>query len=93
MGFVQPKEPEFDSQAWPSLPYAERLRLMCHTWAMQGFGAPGVAYLFYLVKLLLFVGGFLAFALTTDEVGGITAIGSWWSRPEIFAKAVLWGGL
>lgn len=90
MGFVQPRAPEFDSQAWPSLPYAERLRLMCHTWAMQGFGAPGVAYLFYLVKLLLFVGGFLAFALTTDEVGGITAIGSWWSRPEIFAKAVLW---
>jgi hypothetical protein len=90
MGFLKPSAPEFDTAAWPALPYPERLRLMCHTWAMQGFGAPLIAYGFYVVKLVLFVGGFVVFARFTDGVDSLGGIGAWWARPQVFAKAVLW---
>jgi hypothetical protein len=90
MGLMAPAAPEFDLEEWARLPYLDRLQLMCRAWAMQGMGAPGVAYVFYVVKLLVYVGGFLAFAATTRGTGGLGAIGDWWSLPIIFEKAVLW---
>lgn len=90
MGFTTPKAPEFDVDHWSQRPYAERLHMMCVTWATQGFGAPVAAYLFYVVKLIAYVGGFVAFAATTPGLGGLEAIGDWWALPVVFGKAVLW---
>lgn len=90
MGFTTPTEPDFDIEAWAGRPYAERVRMMCDAWAMQGFGAPGVAYVFYIAKIVLYIGGFLVFAVTTEGIGGLGDIGDWWALPVVFAKAVLW---
>jgi hypothetical protein len=90
MGFTAPTEPEFDIEDWADRPYPDRVRMMCDAWAMQGFGAPGVAYLFYVAKIVFYIGGFLVFALLTDGVGGLSDIGDWWAEPIVFAKAVLW---
>src|SRR5438093_1264801 len=86
---ASPTPPGLDLEDWAQRPYRGRLRLMCDAWAMQGFGAPGIGYLFYLVKLVLYVAGFLAFAVTTRGIGGLGAIGDWWSEPIVFQKAVL----
>jgi hypothetical protein len=72
---MTPAPPDFDVERWSNQPYGERLRRMCASWAMQGFGAPGVAYLFYVAKLGLYVGGFLLFASTTRGIGGVGDFG------------------
>lgn len=90
MGFMTPAPPDFDTERWMNQPYGERLRRMCASWAMRGFGAPGVAYLFYVVKLGLYVGGFLLVATTTRGIGGVGDFGDWWSQPIVFQKAVVW---
>jgi hypothetical protein len=90
VSFTTPSQPDFDLVEWAGLPYPERLRLMCQAWAMQGFGAPGVAYVFYVVKLFLYAGGFLLFTATTPGLGGLGSIGSWLSSPIAFEKAVIW---
>lgn len=86
---MQPAAPEFDVEQWLAKPQPERVRAMCATWAMQGFGAPGVAYVFYVFKLAAYVGGFLAFACATKGLA-LSNIGSWWDSPIAFEKAVVW---
>lgn len=90
MGLLTPKAAEFDLEDWLQRPYPERVRMMCQTWAMQGFGAPPAVYLFYVVKIALYVGGWLVFAALTPGLGGPSAIGQWWAEPVAFQKAVLW---
>jgi hypothetical protein len=90
LGLLTPKSPEFDLADWVTRPYAERVRMMCQTWAMQGFGAPPAIYLFYVVKIGLYVGGWLVFAALTPALGGPSTIGTWWAEPVAFQKAVLW---
>lgn len=90
MPFVAPSQPPFDVEQWAAMPYRRRVRMMCETWVLQGFGAPGVAYLFYALKILVYVGGFLAFAANTPGLGGLGHIGTWWSAPVVFEKAVVW---
>jgi hypothetical protein len=90
MGLVKPDQPEFDLDEWRALAPTERLRLMCVTWATQGFGAPDVVYVLYQVKLAFYVGGFLLFAAFSDSLGGPTSIAQWWSRPAAFQKAIIW---
>jgi hypothetical protein len=90
MGFVAPSAPGFDVEDWGRRSYPERLRMMCDAWARQGFGAPGVAYVFYVLKIGLYIGGFLAFATATPGIGGVGDIGDWWSHPAVFQKGILW---
>jgi hypothetical protein len=56
---------------------------------MQGFGAPGVGYFFYVIKMAAYVGGFLAFACATRGFA-LSNLGSWWASPIAFEKAVIW---
>ena len=89
MPLMKPAAPEFDVEQWLTKPQPQRVRAMCETWAMQGFGAPGIAYVFYVVKLALYVGGFLAFACATKGFA-LSNISSWWDVPIAFEKAVVW---
>ena len=44
MGVVKPALPDLDLDDWAARPEGERVRLMCESWATQGFGAPPIAY-------------------------------------------------
>jgi len=90
MGLLTPKSPDFELVDWVQQPYAERVRMMCQTWATQGFGAPPAIYAFYVVKIGLYVGGWLLFAALTPGLGGPSTIADWWAQPLAFQKAVLW---
>src|SRR6478735_12363517 len=83
MGFLQPNLPDLDLETWRTGTRAERMRPMARHVAEIGFGTPDVVFLMYVVKIGLYVGGGLAFALSTSGVDGITDIGA-------FQKVVLW---
>jgi hypothetical protein len=88
--FTEPVLPGFDLGEWAKRPYFDRLQAMCVDWSMRGFGIPPVAYLFYVVKIVFYVGGFVVVASFTPGIGGVTDVGDWWHEPIVFQKAVLW---
>lgn len=90
MGLMDPDLPSFDLDRWRQQPYAQRLRDMCRSWAVQGFGAPAAVYAFYLVKVAVYVGGWALFVRSTPGIGSLAEIGTWWAEPIAFQKAVLW---
>ncbi len=90
MGLLDPAPPHWDPEQWPDLPFEQRVRLACEDWALRGFGVPAVGYLFYLVKLAAFVGGFLWIASATPSLGGVADWRGWWADPLALQKAALW---
>lgn len=91
MSFLQPAPPPFDLEEWKRKPYLERLEANCQDWAVNGFGTPGVVFLLYAVKLVLFsVGAFFVISITTAGIGGLGDIGGWWTEPIVFQKIVVW---
>src|SRR3954464_12825974 len=96
MGFVQPKPPPFDLDEWRRAPFLDRLKPVVQDWVVNGFGAPGLIYLLYVVKVVVFVGGAaLVISATTAGLGGLGDITDWWAEPIVFEKgggwAMLWG--
>lgn len=90
MGLIKPEVPDFDLDDWRAEPPAERSRMMCVTWATQGFGAPDVVYVLYIMKIAAYIGGFFLWAALTPSLGGPTSFTSWWSEPLAFQKGVVW---
>jgi len=91
VGFLQPSPPPFEVGEWEKLPHLERIRPLAADWAVNGFGTPVAVYLLYVLKVLVYaVGGLLAIAATTPGLGGLGELGSWWTEPIVFQKAVVW---
>jgi hypothetical protein len=91
MGFFSPTPPPFEVEDWKRLPHLERIRPLAQDWALNGFGTPVAVYLLYLLKLLLYAGGgLLLISATTEGLGGLGDLGSWWTEPIVFQKAVVW---
>jgi len=91
MGFLSPTPPPFEVEDWKRLPHLERIRPLAQDWALNGFGTPVAVYLLYVVKLLLYAGGgLLLISATTEGLGGLGDLGSWWTEPIVFQKAVVW---
>ena len=88
-----PTLPPYDPLVWERLPFPQKARMVCQSWALQGYGTPPGIYLVYLLKLLLFVGGWLYFCGFTPGLGGLADIGGWWATPAAFEKAILWSAL
>ncbi|MCA8966097.1 MAG: DUF3556 domain-containing protein, partial [Planctomycetes bacterium] len=70
---------------------AERMRMVCQAWSLQGYGTPPGIYLIYAVKIaLIYLGGWCFFVSFTPGLGAPGAIASWAFVPIAFQKAVLW---
>lgn len=93
MAFMKPATPAYNAIEWSHLPFRERARLACETYALQGWGSPTAVYLFYLLKGLAYVGGWILFCGFTPGLGDIGSIGDWWLTPIAFQKAILWSML
>jgi transmembrane protein DUF3556 len=87
---LAPKMPDFDLQEWTQKPYQERLRMMCRAWALDGFGVPAPIYLFYVIKMALYVLGWAFFVSLGPGHGWIGDISNWWREPIAFQKLALW---
>ncbi|WP_445166630.1 DUF3556 domain-containing protein [Mycolicibacterium sp. Dal123E01] len=90
MGFLKQEVPVIDFETWSKGTRAEKIKPMAKHWAEVGFGTPVVLHLFYVVKILLYVLVGALFGLATKGIGGLTDIGSWWSEPIVYEKAVLY---
>src|SRR6185295_13011165 len=88
--FLKPILPPYDPLVWRGLPFTEQARLVCEAWAMQGYGSPLAVYLLYVLKIGLYVGGWLFFCSLSPGMGDVTDVGAWWLEPVAFEKAILW---
>jgi len=91
MGFLQPSPPPFDLEEWRARPYLARLKPNAQDWVFNGFGAPGIVYVLYAIKLIVFVvGAWLTIWASTPGLGGLTEVGRWWVQPIVFQKLAVW---
>jgi hypothetical protein len=93
MGFLKQTTPEIDFQEWSKGTRAERIKPMARHWAEVGFGAPVALHLFYVVKILAYIGGAWLIVLTTRGIGGFSAmfdVTQWFNEPIVFQKVVLY---
>jgi hypothetical protein len=91
MGFLTPAPPPVDVEEWKRSSHLDRLRPLAQDWAINGLGPPTAVYLLYIVKLIVYAGGgLLLISATTPGLGGLGEIGSWWTEPIVFQKAVVW---
>ncbi len=90
MGLLDPVAPPYDPLDWAKRPFAEKSRMVCCAWALQGYGTPPAVYALYAFKILAYVGGWWFFCRFTPGLGDPAAIASWWLHPVAFQKAILW---
>jgi hypothetical protein len=91
--FLKPIPPPYDPLVWAKKPFPAKARMVCTSWAMQGYGTPLAVYLVYLLKLAFYVYGWAFFCSFTPGMGGVATIASWWLTPIAFQKAILWSML
>lgn len=90
MGMMDPAPPPFEVEKWEGLSHLERIKPLAQDWAINGFGTPPAVYLLYVIKVLVYaLGGLLVISLTPG-LGGLGNLGSWWTEPIVFEKAVVW---
>lgn len=87
---LAPLLPEYDIDEWRKKPFVERLKLVCASWALQGYGSPWGVYFVYALKIAAYVFGWIFFVGFTPGLGSLANIGEWWSVPIVFQKAVIW---
>ena len=91
MPFLTPDVPPFEPAEFLTRPRQERIRLLATFWTEYGFGTPKMVHTIYIVKLLVvYIGGGVALATLTSDVGGPFDVGQWWDQPVIYQKLVLW---
>ncbi|MCA9677638.1 MAG: DUF3556 domain-containing protein [Kofleriaceae bacterium] len=90
MPLLAPTPTPYDPLVWVTRPFSERARQVCDAWALDGYGAPIAIYGVYLIKIALYVGGWLLWCGFTPGLGGIATIGDWWLAPVAFEKAIVW---
>ncbi|CAM2902598.1 hypothetical protein BST27_11120 [Mycobacterium intermedium] len=89
MGFMSPELPDVDRDSWPTLPRAERLKIVTRHWAEHGFGTPYAVYLLYLLKIALYVAVPAAIISLTPGLPGLSHISEWWWQPIVYQKVII----
>ncbi len=91
MGFIAPAAPPVDVAEWKRLPHLSRIKPLAQDWAINGVGTPGAVFLLYIVKLVVFVfAALLIISAATPGLGGLGAVGDWWTEPIVFQKVAVW---
>ncbi len=90
MELPKPKPLPYDVRAARRLPWGQRVQLACQAWAIQGYGAPGVVYGLYLLKIAAYVGAWWYFCTwSADWSQAQTFTERLWTETA-FQKAIFW---
>jgi hypothetical protein len=89
MGLLDPTPTPYDPLVWQRAPMADRGRMVCEAWAMQGYGTPPGVFALYALKVALYVGGWMFFCSFSAPLGKLSAVGTWWLHPIAFEKAIV----
>ncbi len=87
---MKPRDLPYDYDDWKVKPFAERVKMICQAWAMQGFGAPNFTVFYYAFKIIFYVWMWTVFCSYSTELGTTETMGSWWFKLEALGKAVAW---
>lgn len=87
---MKPMDLPYDFDEWQTKTFSERTKMVCQAWAMQGFGAPRFAVLFYSLKILFYICMWTFFCSYSTALGTRETISSWWFNYEALGKALLW---
>ncbi len=87
---MKPTDLPYDFEEWKKLPFPERAKKVCQAWAMQGFGAPPFAVIFYTLKIAFYIWMWTVFCSYSTDLGGTDTIGEWWFKLEALGKFVVW---
>ncbi|HEY0988688.1 MAG TPA: DUF3556 domain-containing protein [Kofleriaceae bacterium] len=86
---MRPTPVPYDALEWVKKPFAERARMVCEAWALQGYGTPIAIYALHIIKIAVYIAVWIAFCTFTPGLG-LANIGDWWLSPIAFQKAILW---
>ncbi|MBM76721.1 MAG: hypothetical protein CMK59_15040 [Proteobacteria bacterium] len=90
---LQPKLPDYTYKEWKQADFRTQIKMVCQSWAKDGYGAPLGIYIFYILKILLFIGGWWFFCTQNPSFSTDNDFHLWWSHPEAITKAILWAML
>jgi hypothetical protein len=90
MPLLKPILPPYDIGEWQRKPFPERVKMVCQSWALQGYGTPWPIYIVYILKVVFYVWMWSFFCSFTPGLGDLHSFGSWYYEPIAFQKAVLW---
>jgi hypothetical protein len=90
---IKPVPPPYDPLEWARKPFVEKSQMVCRAWAMQGYGTPIAVYLAYVVKIALYIAGWMLACGQSPGMGGLHDISRWWMEPVAYQKAILWSML
>ncbi len=93
MSLLAPTPPPYDALEWQTKPLAERARMVCQAWAIQGYGTPLGAFALYAFKVVFYIGAWIWFCRTTPGLGSVRHFTEWCLSPVAFQKAILWSML
>jgi len=83
--------PPYDPERILNAPFAERVRLVCRTWASQVNPNPFAITVMYWVKyFLLYIGGWAFFVSFDAGYAGFTQPLQWAFTADAFQKAIAW---
>jgi len=83
--------PPYDPARLLGLPFPERVRLVCRSFAAQAHPTPRIVMAMYWLKyLLVYVGGWAFFVSRSAGYPGVAAPGTWAFTAVAFHKAILW---
>lgn len=91
MALTNPQLPAVDPDAFLKKPLMERMRLLSTDWAENGFGAPRIVHIIYIVKLVVFFAlGGITVATATSGLPAFWHVAEWWNQPIVYQKVILW---
>ena len=90
MNLLRPAPLPFDFQEWKTKPFPERVKMLCQAWAVQGYGTPPGTFVFYFIKMVVYVGMWLFWCSFSHDLGTVYDISVWWLEPEALLKLLIW---
>jgi len=90
---ISPAPLPFDYDEWQKKSFNERVLMLCKAWAIQGYGAPVAVYIFYILKIFIYILVWLGFCSLPSNLGSWSTIEQWWFKPEAIGKAMAWSML
>ncbi|MEO0602798.1 MAG: DUF3556 domain-containing protein [Myxococcota bacterium] len=86
---LRPRLPSYDLAAWRSWPWEQRVKAVCQSWAIDGYGTPILVYLAYVLKIAAWAAGWVFFCTFTEGYT-VETIDEWWYTETAFTKFFLW---
>ena len=85
----RPKPRSYDVHGMSTAPWSKRLKAAAICWAEYGYGTPPIVLVFYLFKMVVYVGAWLFFLGFNDDVDSCWSTEAWFTQLA-FYKGLIW---